>query len=62
MSTTQQKTRGALGVVLLIAYSVIMMVTSGEAASWAWLLLAASLVLIGTAARPAFGSTRQDDR
>jgi hypothetical protein len=47
MSTTQQKTRGALGV---------------EAASWAWLLLATSLVLIGTAARPAFGSTKQDDR
>lgn len=62
MSTTQQKTRGALGVALLIAYSVIMMVTSGEAASWAWLILATSLVLIGTAARPAFGSTKQDDR
>lgn len=61
MSTTQQKTRGALGVALLIAYSVIMMVTSGEAGDWAWLILAASLVLIGTAARPAFTSGNRDD-
>lgn len=62
MSTTQQKTRGALGVVLLIAYSAIMTTTNGVSANWAWLLLAASLVLIGTAARPDFGNTKQDDR
>ena len=35
-----------VGLVLVAAYSVLMMATAGTAAAWSWLILAAGIALI----------------
>ena len=50
MATSKRLTAGAISVVLVVVYSVIMMATDG-AASWAWLVLAAAIGSLVVAAR-----------
>jgi len=40
-----------IGLGLLVIYSVIMVATGGTAAAYAWLILAAGIALVATAAR-----------
>ena len=51
MSASKRLTAGAIGVVLVIVYSAIMMATSGATASWAWLLLVAAIGALVVSAR-----------
>ncbi len=50
MATSKRLTAGAISVVLVVVYSVIMMATDG-AASWAWLILVAAIGSLVVAAR-----------
>lgn len=56
-TTTRRVTFGIIGLALIGVYSLIMTASDGEAATWAWLLLIASAVLIWAAAA---GARRHD--
>lgn len=51
MSKQQQLTAGFTGFVLIAAYSWIMTAAEGTVASWAWMILAAAIVLLVATAR-----------
>jgi hypothetical protein len=51
MSQKQQTTAGIIGLVLIASYSWIMTTTDGTASSWAWIMLAAAIVLLASTAR-----------
>lgn len=60
MSGKRQLAVGIVAIALVGLYSIIMMATSGAAASWAWLILVAVVVLVAAAARSArVGSTER---
>ncbi len=61
MSASQQLIAGIAGFALIGVYSWIMMASAGSAASWAWIVLAAAVVLLGSTAR-SVAAAREDGR
>ena len=57
----KKKATAVLGLALLVAYSVIMMVSSGSAGDWAWLVLAAGIALLVVPAAAAISSGSRND-
>ena len=61
MTSTLNKAAGIVGLALIVAYSVIMMTTSGTAGDWAWLVLVAGIALLVKPATAAIDSGSQSD-
>ena len=61
MDSTKKKATAIFGLVLLVIYSVIMMASSGEAGNWAWLVLAAGIVLLVIPATSGINSGSRND-
>jgi hypothetical protein len=57
---TRTQLAAIAGITLIVAYSAIMITTSG-AAAYAWLILAAGMALLGTAGRR-FTADKEDGR
>lgn len=61
MLSTRKKTSGIAGLVLIVTYSVIMMMSGGTAGNWAWLVLAAGIMLLVIPATSAISSGKRND-
>jgi len=61
MHSTKKKATAILGLVLLVTYSVIMMMSSGTAGDWAWLVLVAGIALLVIPATSVIGSDSRND-
>lgn len=60
MSSAQRNAAGVVAIVLIVIYSWIMMASSGEAANWAWLILAGAFILLAAVARSMSASRAED--
>ena len=61
MDSTRKKATAIFGLALLVAYSVIMMMSSGTAGDWAWLVLVAGIALLVIPATSVIGSDSRND-
>jgi hypothetical protein len=62
MSNKRQATAAVIGLAGLGIYSWIMIGSSGTAASWAWLILVASLVALASAGWAVAGARSSEER